>query len=105
LVLEAKYDSLSGGWCSKEVEGIFGVGVWKHIRRGWGVFSRYIIYEVGDGSKIHFWHDAWCGDQLLKEASRSYLVLLVERRRGLWTTCCFPMALFSGMCLVIAVQD
>jgi len=23
-----------GGWCSKEVSGSFGVGVWKHIRRG-----------------------------------------------------------------------
>jgi hypothetical protein len=23
---------------------------------------------VGDGSKIRFWHDAWCGDQSLTEA-------------------------------------
>jgi hypothetical protein len=38
VVVEAKYDSLSGGWCSKEVVGPFGVGVWKHIRRGWGCF-------------------------------------------------------------------
>ncbi len=27
---EAKYDSMSGDSCSKEVEGPFGVGVWKH---------------------------------------------------------------------------
>jgi hypothetical protein len=55
FVVEAKYDSLSGGWCSKEVEGPFGVGVWKHIRRGWGVFlSRFVKYEVRDGSKIRF---------------------------------------------------
>jgi len=25
LVVEAKYDSMSGGWCSKEVVGPFGV--------------------------------------------------------------------------------
>jgi hypothetical protein len=52
--VEAKYDSLCGDWCSKEVAGPFGVRVWKHITRGWGVFSRYIRYEVGDGTKIRF---------------------------------------------------
>jgi hypothetical protein len=62
FIVEAKYDSLSGGWCSKEVAGSFGVGVWKHIRKRWGVFLRYIRYEVGDGTKIRFWHNAWCGD-------------------------------------------
>jgi hypothetical protein len=34
LVIDAKFESLKGGWCSKEVSGSFGVGVWKHIRRG-----------------------------------------------------------------------
>jgi hypothetical protein len=31
---ENKHDSLGGGWCSKEVAGPFGVGVWKCIKRG-----------------------------------------------------------------------
>lgn len=22
--------------------------------------------EVGDGSKVRFWHDVWCGEQSLK---------------------------------------
>ena len=30
-------------------------------------FSRFVKFEVGDGSKIRFWHDVWCGDQTLKE--------------------------------------
>jgi hypothetical protein len=50
VVVEAKYGSLSGGCCSKEVVGPFGVGVWKNIRRGLDVFSRYIRYEVVNGS-------------------------------------------------------
>jgi hypothetical protein len=53
-VVETKYDSMSGGWCSKEVVGSFGVGVWKYIRRGRGVFSRFVRYEVGDETKIKF---------------------------------------------------
>jgi hypothetical protein len=52
--VEAKYGSLPGGWCSKEVEGPFNVGVWKHIRRWWGVFSSLISFDVGDGSLISF---------------------------------------------------
>jgi hypothetical protein len=60
-VVEAKYDTMSGCWCSKDVEGPFGVGVWKHIRRVLRVFffffSRFVKYEVRDGSKIRFWHD------------------------------------------------
>jgi hypothetical protein len=40
--------------------------VWKNIRRGWGVFSRFIRFEVRDGSKTRFWYDVWHGDQTLK---------------------------------------
>jgi hypothetical protein len=47
LVIEAKFESLSGGWCSKKVLGIFGVGVWKHIRRGWDKFNNFLRFEAG----------------------------------------------------------
>jgi hypothetical protein len=53
-VVDAKYDSLSGGWCSKEVGGSYGVGVWKCIRRGWAGFVTHVRYEVGDGSQFCF---------------------------------------------------
>jgi hypothetical protein len=33
-----------------------------------GVFSRFIRFEMEDGSKIRFWYDLWCGGQPLKEA-------------------------------------
>jgi hypothetical protein len=39
------------------------VEVWKYIRSWWGGFSRFVMYEVGDESKIRFGHDLWCGDQ------------------------------------------
>jgi len=43
-----------------------GVRLWKNISGGWWEFSSHTIFEVGDGSKIRFWHDVWCRDQTLK---------------------------------------
>jgi hypothetical protein len=62
LVVETKFDNMRGDWCSKEIVGPFGVGVWKHIKWGWGVFLSFMRYELGDGSKIRFWYNLWCGD-------------------------------------------
>jgi hypothetical protein len=30
-------------------------------------FSSHTKFEVGDGSKIRFWHDKWYGDWVLKD--------------------------------------
>jgi hypothetical protein len=68
VVVDSKYGSLRGGWCSLEPSGAFGVGVWKNIRKGWISFSRFTRFVVGYGSKISFWHDLWCRDTTLKEA-------------------------------------
>jgi hypothetical protein len=47
LVIDAKFESLKGGWCSKEVSGSFGVGVWKHIRRGCENFAILFVLKWG----------------------------------------------------------
>lgn len=60
-VVAIKYGSMSGGWCSEEARGSFGVGVWKCIRRGCDAFASHVRYEVGDGSKVLFWHDVMWG--------------------------------------------
>ena len=31
-------------------------------------FSKFIQYDVGDGTHVKFWDDVWCGDCPLKEA-------------------------------------
>jgi hypothetical protein len=53
-VVDVKYGSLRGGWCSKEVGGSYGFGVWKSIRRGWDAFAAHGRYEIGNGSKVLF---------------------------------------------------
>jgi hypothetical protein len=67
-VVDSKYGSLWGGWCSLEPTAVFGLRVWKNIRKGWDSFSRFTRFVVGDGSKISFWHDLWCRDTALKVA-------------------------------------
>jgi hypothetical protein len=65
-VIDVKYGSVRGGWCSLPVVGSYGVSVWKFIRRGWDTVAKYLRFKEGDGSHIRFWHDLWCGDRPLK---------------------------------------
>ena len=51
-----------GGWCTRSVNGPYGVALWKSISQGWPSFSCYILYDIGDGSKVKFWQDHWCGE-------------------------------------------
>jgi hypothetical protein len=53
-VVDSKYDSLWGEWCSPEPACVFGVGVWKNIIKGWDSFSSFTRFVVGDGTKIIF---------------------------------------------------
>jgi hypothetical protein len=65
-VIEAKYGSVKGGWCSSPVNSPYGVSLWKTISKDWSSFKRF-SFDVGDGSRVSFWHDVWCGDSNLKE--------------------------------------
>jgi hypothetical protein len=38
------------------------------LERAGGLFSSHTRFDMGDGSKITFWDDMWCGDSSLKEA-------------------------------------
>jgi len=57
-----------GGWCTKDVSNPYGVSLWKLIRRGRLAFSKFIWFDVGDGTRVNLWQDEWCGDCPLKEA-------------------------------------
>uniref|UniRef100_A0A2N9GDX6 Reverse transcriptase domain-containing protein n=1 Tax=Fagus sylvatica TaxID=28930 RepID=A0A2N9GDX6_FAGSY len=67
-LISAKYGSSFGGWTTREVNGLYGSGLWKHIRKGWESFARHLHFEVGDGSKTKFWDDVWCGSCSLRNA-------------------------------------
>jgi hypothetical protein len=52
------------------------------IRRGWEMFSKFVRYEVGAGSKVTFWHDVWCGDSSLKISNPD--LFNITRRKDVW---------------------
>jgi hypothetical protein len=81
-VVDSKYGRMGGGWCSKEVGGSFGFGVWKRIRRGWDAFAAHVRYEIGNGSKVLFWHDMWCGEIPLKTFFPE--LFLIARGKDAW---------------------
>jgi hypothetical protein len=63
----AKYGSLCGGCCSCVINEAHGVGLWKYICIGWRNFKRHFRFDLGDGSRISFWEDVWCGESSLKD--------------------------------------
>jgi hypothetical protein len=55
--VDSKFDNLWGGWCSLELAGVFGVGLWKNIKKRSDKFFSFTSFKVGDGSKIRFWQN------------------------------------------------
>ena len=66
-MVDSKSSNLWGRWCSKPL-GLYRVGLWKNIKRAWGIFSSHTKFEVRDGYKVRFWHNLLCGNKALKEA-------------------------------------
>ena len=64
--MAVKYGDLWGGWCSEIGRGPNGVSLWKFIRRGWDHFFPFLSFKVGNGDRVRFWHNAWCGGLPLK---------------------------------------
>ena len=53
-VIEVKYGNAWGSWCMKKVTSAYGVSLWRFIRSSWLNFSKLILYDVGDGTRVKF---------------------------------------------------
>ena len=67
-VIEAKYGNILDGWCTKKVTSAYGVSLWRFIRSDQLNFSKLLLYDAGDGTRVKFWKHVWCGDCTLQEA-------------------------------------
>ncbi len=56
-VLAVKYGVEGGGWRTKSIRGSHGCSLWKGIMARWEDFSTHILFDVGHGNRVRFWHD------------------------------------------------
>ena len=65
-VISRKYGVEEGGWCTREVrEEGYDVGFWKEIRKEWPLIKSNLVFSMGDGRRVRFWENKWCGDDTL----------------------------------------
>jgi hypothetical protein len=48
---------------------------------GWQTFKSHIRFDPGEGSRIRFWDDVWCGDRPLKVSFPGLLLGLRKCRQ------------------------
>ena len=41
------------------------MGLWKGIRMDWELVDDRMVLIVGNGQRVSFWRDRWCGDSPL----------------------------------------
>ncbi|RVW55305.1 hypothetical protein CK203_089047 [Vitis vinifera] len=79
-VIKGKYGEEQGGWSSKEARGeTHGVGLWKTLRKEWEVVKSRLVFVVGNGKRIKFWKDIWCGNEPLCVFFPSLFALAVSK--------------------------
>ena len=61
------------------MRGSFGIGLWKVIRRVWDVIGDNMVYFVGNGKRVRFWKDKWCGDDPLCISFPSLFVISLAK--------------------------
>ena len=83
-VISLKYGEEEGGWRTRDVIGRNSLGLWKVIRKKWLLLDGRLTYHVGNGQKVRFWKDKWCGDGLLCESFSS--LFSISMSKNVWVS-------------------
>ncbi|RVW65596.1 putative ribonuclease H protein [Vitis vinifera] len=79
LIIGTKFGVGSGGWCTCGGREGYGVGLWKEISKEGLLLLNNVSFSVGDGKRVRFWKDKWCGNTPLCEAYPSLFDLAVSK--------------------------
>ena len=79
-VINQMYGEDDGEWRSHEVSERYGMGLWKAIRKEWNYLNGKLAYQVGNGQRVGFWMDKWCGDEPLCESFPSLFTLSSSKK-------------------------
>ena len=60
-----KYGSEEGGWFTRIPRESVGIGLWKGICKEAAKLKQDCVFELGEGKRIRFWEDVWCGESPL----------------------------------------
>ena len=82
--ITAKYGTEDWGWFTTLPRGSCGVGLWKFIAKESGQLKKDCVFKLGDGKKIIFWEDNWCGRAPLCES----ISIALLAQKGLWLQIC-----------------
>ncbi|RVW76708.1 hypothetical protein CK203_047539 [Vitis vinifera] len=74
-----KYGYEGFGWRTNEARRTFGVGVWKEILKEMNWCWDNIEFKVGEGTKVNFWTDQWCGNEVLSQTFPQLFALAVQK--------------------------
>ena len=79
LVISTKFGEGDGGWNSNDIRGGYGTGLWKDISKEWITFSQNATSSLGNGRRLRFWKDPWCGETALCNAFPTLFNLVVHK--------------------------
>ena len=60
-----KFGESIGGWHTRDIRGSYETSLWKEISKEWFLVSQNAVFVLGDGRRINFWKDVWCGVEAL----------------------------------------
>jgi hypothetical protein len=74
-MVDSKFGSSWGWWCSNKPPKSNGVRLWKNIRRGWRMFSSHIRFEVGV-PRLNFGMTCGVGIRLSMKLFQIYTIIV-----------------------------
>ena len=64
-MISIKFGGKDGSWNTNDIRGGYGIGLWNDIRKEWLTFSQNTTFSLGNGRRMGFLKDSWCGKRAL----------------------------------------